>query len=547
MATEEDGTGDGGLTRKRRVRAAHRGSVTRLTDKLDEILISGDARRLRQLKQSLTDKQHVLSKLDDELIELVNDEHLEEEVEAADLIRERIGLAIISLDDALESLSTRRTPREASSPSRSPLASVEERRLHHDEPSDVRVSSSDPIAHPTTMIHHGPPTSSTVDLRPATTDVTTSPWTASSGVTPLPPMPLPSLLTMATSTTSPTGAVPSTTVTFSGMFPHTSMPPGSSLPTSVFGSFPGVIPIHTLLPSTSSLAPHRPSIAHGVTSQVKLPKLSIKRFNGDLTKWVTFWDSFSSSIHSNPTLSSVDKFNYLSSLLESSAAEAIAGLTLTAANYNEAIETLKKRFGNPQLIVNRHTEALLNIAAVSSNHDVKGFRRLHDSVEAHVRGLRALGVPATAYGGILSSVLVNKLPPEIRLIISREMTGDGWNLDKVMKIIEREVDAREQASVPTTSRNPRRRMPTAATLIASNSEPTGEHITCVYCGQGHKSSSCTTLTDVTARKEILRRQMLHLPQETSPQQGLPFKTEMREVSRAPPHYDLYTQCRARNQ
>ena len=88
--------------------------MTRLTAKLDETLISGDARQLRQLKQSLTDKQHVLSKLDDELIELVNDEHLEEEVEAADLIRERIGL---SLDDELETLSARRTPREALSPS----------------------------------------------------------------------------------------------------------------------------------------------------------------------------------------------------------------------------------------------------------------------------------------------------------------------------------------------------------------------------------------------------------------------------------------------
>ena len=120
-----------------------------------------------------------------------------------------------------------------------------------------------------------------------------------------------------------------------------------------------------------------------------------------------------------------------------------------------------------------------------------------------MRGLRALGVPATAYGGILSSVLVNKLPPEIRLIVSREMTGDGWNLDKVMKIIERELDARVRASVPTSSSNPRRRMPTAATLIASNSEPTGEHITRVYCGQGHTSSSCTTITEVTARKEIL--------------------------------------------
>ena len=80
------------------------------------------------------------------------------------------------------------------------------------------------------------------------------------------------------------------------------------------------------------------------------------------------------------------------SLVESSAAEAIAGLTITSANYDEAIATLKKRFGNPQLIVNRHMEALLGVMAVPSHLDIKGLRKLHDTVEAHVRGLRALVV-----------------------------------------------------------------------------------------------------------------------------------------------------------
>ena len=75
--------------------------------------------------------------------------------------------------------------------------------------------------------------------------------------------------------------------------------------------------------------------------RVKLPKLSLKKFNGDLTQWVTFWDIFESSIHSNPSLTRIDKFNYLSSLLESTAAEAISGLKLTAANYEEAIASLK--------------------------------------------------------------------------------------------------------------------------------------------------------------------------------------------------------------
>ena len=38
----------------------------------------------------------------------------------------------------------------------------------------------------------------------------------------------------------------------------------------------------------------------------------------------------------HPSLSPVDKFNYLTSVVESTAAEAIVGLTLTAANYEEA-------------------------------------------------------------------------------------------------------------------------------------------------------------------------------------------------------------------
>ena len=223
---------------------------------------------------------------------------------------------------------------------------------------------------------------------------------------------------------------------------------------------------------------------------------------------MTFWDSFNSSIHTNTTLSSVDKFNYLISLLESSAAEAIAGLTLTSANYDEAIATLKKRFGNPQLIVNRHMEALLSVTTISSHHDINGLRRLHDTVETHIRGLRALGVPAEWYGGLLMSVLVNKLPPEIRLIVSREMTGDRWDLDWVMRIFEQGVNARERASASSVSSTPRKIqswMPTAATLVASHSGQTNGGVGCVYCGQGHPSSSCNAVTDVAARNEVLRK------------------------------------------
>ena len=85
--------------------------------------------------------------------------------------------------------------------------------------------------------------------------------------------------------------------------------------------------------------------SHG--AQVKLLKLVIRNFGGDITGWTTFWDSFESAIDRNPGLSEIDKFKLL---LEKSAAEAISGLTLTADNYKEAVSILKKRFGNKQQI-----------------------------------------------------------------------------------------------------------------------------------------------------------------------------------------------------
>ena len=157
---------------------------------------------------------------------------------------------------------------------------------------------------------------------------------------------------------------------------------------------------------------------------------------------MTFWDTFESVVHNNPTLTSIDKFNYLNSLLESAAAEAIAGLTLTSANYEEATATLRRRFGNKQLIVNRHMDLLLNLEGVMLQHNLKGLRQLYDAGESNVRGLRSLGVSSSNYGGLLSSILISKLPPELCLIVSRELSEGEWDFESMMKIIEREVEAR---------------------------------------------------------------------------------------------------------
>ena len=47
--------------------------------------------------------------------------------------------------------------------------------------------------------------------------------------------------------------------------------------------------------------------------QVKLPKLTIKNFNGDIVNWQSFLDQFDSAINQKENISPIDKFNYLTS------------------------------------------------------------------------------------------------------------------------------------------------------------------------------------------------------------------------------------------
>ena len=119
-----------------------------------------------------------------------------------------------------------------------------------------------------------------------------------------------------------------------------------------------------------STTPGRGGLEGGDTtsshSKAKLPKLVLKTFDGDITNWTTFWDSYKSAIHSDLTVSKVDKFTYLQTLLEKKAKEVVSGLALTFNNYDQAVSILEKRFGNKQAIIHRHMYILLSVEGIGS-------------------------------------------------------------------------------------------------------------------------------------------------------------------------------------
>ena len=145
------------------------------------------------------------------------------------------------------------------------------------------------------------------------------------------------------------------------------------------------------------------------TAKVCLPKLEIDKFDGDVINWSSFWDQFTSAIHENDSLSEINKFTYLKSFLCDSAKLTISGRSLSSENYKEAIDLLKQRYGNTQVLINAFMKKFVQLPAVQNSNNVKWLRLFYDQIETSVRNLKTLGVEINTFGSLLIPLLTRSV------------------------------------------------------------------------------------------------------------------------------------------
>ena len=123
---------------------------------------------------------------------------------------------------------------------------------------------------------------------------------------------------------------------------------------------------------TTAQEKHGETSAHG---SVKLPKLEIPHFDGNILKFRDFWDAFEVCVDSNRRLAAVEKFTYLKSKLQGDALKAVDGLSLNNGNYTVAVRILKERFGDEQDVISAHYRGLMNVQ-IPTSHSTQALRKL---------------------------------------------------------------------------------------------------------------------------------------------------------------------------
>ena len=124
--------------------------------------------------------------------------------------------------------------------------------------------------------------------------------------------------------------------------------------------------------------------------------------------------------------------------------DTIRGLTLSSENYDQAVDILHEKYGNKQILISSQMDILVKLLRVASMSDMPNLRKILNSLERSVRNLTDLNVEMNFYGTLLISIIFDRIPNELRIIISRKFKNDVWDLRNLIYIFKQELFARER-------------------------------------------------------------------------------------------------------
>lgn len=262
----------------------------------------------------------------------------------------------------------------------------------------------------------------------------------------------------------------------------------------------------------------------------KLPKIELKKFDGNLINWLPFWSQFE-KIHDDADLHDSDKFSYLvQSMKEGSRAkEFIDSYPVTSANYSNAIDSLKERFGKSELLIEVYVRELIKLIITNVKADTKDklpLDKLFDKLEAHLRALDSLGLDSNSNSAWLYPMVESCLTEDVlrawqrSLYFNKLEESESSRLKNLVEFLKAEVQGEERLKLArsgfegnirresyhqlkgenkgkTKFRN-QANIPTASGFLTTRDSA------CIFCGKSHESKNCYEARRLTLEEKIAK-------------------------------------------
>lgn len=148
--------------------------------------------------------------------------------------------------------------------------------------------------------------------------------------------------------------------------------------------------------------------------QLKLSKVELPTFNGDIIQWPAFRDQFRDMIDENPRLTDLVKLHQLRTHLTHDALETVNGYKFTGANYAAAWADLKRRYDRNDLIIEEYIRRFIELPVLSQYPHGKKYTEVVDATHQMLRALPNWGIDVTSWDPILKFMIQTKLDDNTR-------------------------------------------------------------------------------------------------------------------------------------
>ena len=164
-------------------------------------------------------------------------------------------------------------------------------------------------------------------------------------------------------------------------------------------------------------------------------------------EWHSLWERFEAAVHDS-NLPAISKFSYLLSTLKGEASEMVDSLSLTAGKYVKTVDILRERYARKKVVIFAHVQALMNLQ--SDGPAISVLRKLHQEFLVHVRSLESLHITGERYRGILTPMILSRLPSGMRLEWTKTGRGKEDDLSFLLEFLNSELERREMADCTRT-------------------------------------------------------------------------------------------------
>ncbi|XP_077282736.1 uncharacterized protein LOC143908800 [Temnothorax americanus] len=228
-------------------------------------------------------------------------------------------------------------------------------------------------------------------------------------------------------------------------------------------------------------------------SAIKLPKITLPQFSGDLTLWPSFIALFNTSIHDNRQISSIEKYHYLLASLKGEALNVIKNLPLAAEYYLIAYDALLDRYRNRRKLADHHLKSIREAKPLKIE-SADALHKLLDTFTENTRALNLMKFPTDSLDFLLLNFLLEKLPRSLREKFESVYRAEEIpRYAQLIKFLSEHCKVLEAISGPST-------MPFKSQSSASASSLATQTAECPVCKEQHLVAKCSRFLKLAPRE-----------------------------------------------